>query len=307
MTDFYGLHSARQTCRAWYGSMLPQTGSVRRIVLPGVFDTWEFSQNPPVYTRVYGFDELLGWALDIAGEGSESLDTGPTGYKLTDAGLDIIANSRMASSLTSLHMPDSGVSDTGIGLLASLVNLTYLNMEGIETSLETVALLPSITHLKIDIFRPDERAQNVENLRAMPRLVSLSFGSQTIISDRDLPKLPRQLRILALPEYREQTEPRITDKGLEMLPRGLTSLDLSDIEYVTNEGIRSLPRLLPGLTYLRLGHCSVGITDDAIASLTALKSLELLDIRDIGFPVFEEAMTELTGRFKVLYTQYSED
>jgi hypothetical protein len=48
----------------------------------------------------------------------------------------------------------------------------------------------------------------------------------------------------------------------------------------------------------------VGITEDAIASLTALKSLELLDIRDIGFPIFEEAITELTGRFKVLYTEY---
>lgn len=274
-TNFSGLSSARMACRAWHGSMMPQPGCVKRIVLPKV--KWQC----PLLESDRDFDEFLKWALDIAGEGAESLETGRSGYRLTNAGLKHLADSRIARSLISLDISDSDITDTGLELLSSLANLASL---------------------KIDILNPGKT--DIGKLRAIPHLVSLSFGCHTIISDRDLPKLPIQLRSLALPEYEELTEPRITDMGLEMLPRGLTSLDISDIEYVTNEGIRSLPRLLPGLTYLRLGHCSVGITEDAIASLTALKSLELLDIRDIGFPIFEEAITELTGRFKVLYTEY---
>lgn len=204
-----------------------------------------------------------------------------SGEKITDAGLDGLAQLKGLSSISFLK---SSISDAGLKKLATFPKLERLSLgSGEFTNNGLRALGESTTLDSLSLFRVMPTKEIIDTLTTL-QLRRLTLSLQEV-SDEDLQAIGKleKLSFLSINE-----SPNITDEGLA----SLSSLKLSSLSFadanLTDEGLRHLSEMT-SLTSLMLSGQQ--ITDDGLKHLNKLTNLAGLAF--INTSVSKEAAEKL--------------
>lgn len=200
--------------------------------------------------------------------------------KITNAALADLAKNE---NLKWLAISFTQITDKGLAQLPATI--TYLNAIGTDTgaSPEGLSRFTKLTQAKLN--RTYVSDPTLEALCKIPTLATLLLA-RTQVTDagiQHLPELPK-LKHLSL------SETAITDASAPALSK-LTNLEILALRRtaITDKTLDALSEL-PGLRYLALSGCR-GITENGIARLAKIKSLQGLELADC--PVRVRALSQV--------------
>ncbi len=207
---------------------------------------------------------------------------------------------RILSQLThfrELHASYTGITDKGVAEMATMRNLKFIDLWGVNMSNEGLESLAKITSLEgVRISSDSITDTGIAQLKRIPRLNELDIDSENVhgeglehlrnletlnitsgrLDDESLAIICRLSRLKVLSLY----EGRISQKGLKHLESlvDLLHLGLHPVT-ISDEGIEFLARL-PKLESLMIGKSRITVKGlETIASMKSLKYLELGEYR----------------------------
>jgi Leucine-rich repeat (LRR) protein len=191
---------------------------------------------------------------------------------MTNAVLKVISE---LGELERLTVIQNRFNDLGTGHLAKLENLRVLdlrgNMEAGDMTMEVVGALPKLSAFKHrSTAVSDFGMELLADSKTLSSLLMQDFG----ISDAAGPEIAKLENLTQLEVFRCQglgSQGVLALKGME-----LSRLKLRDLPMVDNRAMEVLSDL-PALTRFEL-HENDSISDEGLAQLESLKSLEVLDI-----------------------------
>jgi len=194
---------------------------------------------------------------------------------LGDAGVECLSG---LSGLQYLDITDTQITDEGLGYLSGLSGLKHLNLTLTQITDTGLVYLRGLRSLRnLDLSKTRITDIGMPHLAQIKSLESLELPTQ-VITDRGLAHVGKlgKLKFLSVGESSKSS---ISDTGL----RHLSKLDLLEELNIAGTGITNTGMLhigkLAKLKQLRIGAT---LTDEGLAKLTTLKSLNQLTINSAG-------------------------
>ena len=186
-----------------------------------------------------------------------------------------------------------GLTDEGLRPLQALVRLERLHLGGCGFLGHGFRFLAGLPALKeVNLWESRVGMPGIRHLASLPRVESLDLGYNSHMSDEVLVALKGlHLRRLVVNgasfAARSTLADALTDAGLlavALAPamRGLTYLDASFCDGITDLSLEAIGAHLRRLCVLKLACCTSGVTDAGVAALTSLEELEELDLSGLA-------------------------
>nr|XP_025617513.1 F-box/LRR-repeat protein 14 isoform X9 [Arachis hypogaea] len=232
------------------------------------------------------------WMDVISSQGSSLLSVDLSGSEVTDFGLSYL---KYCENLLSLNLNYCDqISDHGLECISGLSNLTSLSLRRNDSiSAQGMSILSGLVNLvKLDLERCPGIHGGLVHIQGLTKLQSLNIKWCNCITDSDM----KPLSELVCLESLEISCSKVTNFGISFL-KGLQKLSLLNLEgcLVTAACLDSLADL-PLLSNLNLNRCN--ITDDGCEKFSRLENLKVLnlgfnDITDACLAHLKAVLTKL--------------
>ncbi|XP_022889755.1 F-box/LRR-repeat protein 14-like isoform X4 [Olea europaea var. sylvestris] len=222
------------------------------------------------------------WMDVISSQGSSLLSVDLSGSDVTDSGLFHLKHCKNLQALN-LNYCDL-ISDHGLEQISGLSNLTTLcfRRNNVITAQGMSSLSGLVNLVKLDLERCPKIHGGLVHLNGLVKLESLNINCCSCIADADMKHLSGLSNLKSL----QIAFSKVTDYGITYL-KALHKLALLNMEGcpVTAACLESLSDL-GALLYLNLSRCN-NLTDDRIDKFSKLRSLKVLNL---GFDDVSDAI-----------------
>ncbi|OVA19188.1 Leucine-rich repeat [Macleaya cordata] len=212
------------------------------------------------------------WMGIICSQGSSLLSVDLSGSDVTDSGLNILKSCTNLQELTFNYC--DRISDHGLRHICGLSNLTSLSFKRSNTiTAQGMSAFTGLVNLvKLDLERCSGIHGGLVHLKGLRKLESLNIRCCNCITDEDMQPVSGLTNLKEL----QLSCNKITDFGVDYL-KGLRKLILLNIEgcLVTGACLGSISALL-ALSYLNLNRCA--LSDTGCEKFSGLQNLKVLNL-----------------------------
>ncbi|KAK2982822.1 hypothetical protein RJ640_021312 [Escallonia rubra] len=212
------------------------------------------------------------WMDVISSQGSSLLSVNLSGSDVTDSGLIHLEDCKNLQALNFDYCDQ--ISDHGMERLSGLSNLTSLSFRRNNTiTAQGMSAFSGLFNLvKLDLERCPGIHGGLDHIKGLTKLESLNVNCCNCITDGDMKPLSGLINLKGL----QISSSKVTDYGVTFL-KALNKLTLLNMEgcHVTLACLDSLSAL-SALLYLNLSRCK--LTDDGCEKFSELRTLKVLNL-----------------------------